>query len=80
MVFQNLGDDYKFISKSTITRTPISVAKTTSNGWKDFIVWSRGTGFVLMQYDGDEYPHNPSLEPPVSDAQALEASLVISEI
>ena len=80
MVFQNMGDGYKFISKSTITRTPVSVAKTTHNGWHDFIVWSRGTGFVLMQYDGVKYPHNPSLELPIDDAQALEARLVIPDM
>tara|TARA_B100000809_G_scaffold263989_1_gene318600 strand:+ start:1966 stop:2418 length:453 start_codon:yes stop_codon:yes gene_type:complete len=77
MVFESLGDSYKFISKSTVTRTPISVAATTSNGWKDFIVWSRGTGFVLMRYDGNKYPHNPSLEAPVGDTQVLGARLVI---
>ena len=77
MVFQNLGSSYTFISKSTVTRTPISVAKTTHNGWHDFIVWSRGTGFVLMQYDGDKYPHNPSLAPPVDDSKTLEARLLI---
>jgi hypothetical protein len=77
MIFQRLGGSYKFISKSSITRTPISVAKTTSNGWKDFIVWSRGTGFVLMRYDGDKYPHNPSSQLPAGDTQVLGARLLI---
>jgi len=77
MIFENLGTSYQFISKSTVTSTPISVAKTESHGWKDLIVWSRGNGLVLMKFDGDKYPRNPSLEPPVSESKILESQLVL---
>ncbi|MDD9194313.1 hypothetical protein PVK62_00495 [Aliivibrio sp. S3MY1] len=77
MIFENLGDSYKLVSKSSVTNTPISVAKTETNGWKDVIVWSRGSGFVLMKFNGQQYPHNPSLEAVVSEPQMLEARLVL---
>ncbi|MGF1727796.1 hypothetical protein [Photobacterium nomapromontoriensis] len=77
MVFENLGDRYRFISKASVTSTPISVAKTATNGWQDLIVWSRGSGFVLMQFDGDEYPRNPSLVQLAGDSQIQGAQLIL---
>ena len=77
MIFENLGDNYQLISKSSVTSTPISVAKTENNGWKDLVVWSRGKGLVVMKFDGDKYPYNPSLEPPASESQIIEARLVL---
>ena len=77
MIFKNLGDSYKLISKSSVTSTPISVAKTETNGWKDLIVWSRGSGLVLMKFNGEQYPRNPSLEPAASELQMLEARLIL---
>ncbi|MCP3697795.1 MAG: hypothetical protein GY920_04450 [Aliivibrio sp.] len=77
MIFENLGDSYQLVSKSSVTSTPISVAKTKTNGWKDLIVWSRGSGQVLMKFNGDKYPHNPSLEPLASKSQMAEAHLVL---
>ena len=77
MIFENLGDSYQLVSKSSVTSTPISVAKTETNGWKDLIVWSRGSGLVLLKFDGDKYPRNPSLEPSASESQRLEARLVL---
>lgn len=79
MVFENLGDNYQLISKSSVTSTPISVAKTETNGWKDLIVWSRGAGLVVMTFDGNKYPHNPSLEPSASKSQIAEARLVLEQ-
>lgn len=77
MIFENLGDSYQLISKSSVTSTPISVAKTETNGWKDLIVWSRGSGLVLMKFNGEQYPRNPSLEPAASEPQMLEARLIL---
>ncbi|RYU67470.1 hypothetical protein ERW51_11730 [Aliivibrio finisterrensis] len=77
MIFQNLGNSYQLISKSSVTSTPISVAKTETNGWKDLIVWSRGSGLVLMKFNGEQYPHNPSLEPADSEPQMLEVRLIL---
>lgn len=77
MIFENLGDSYQLISKSSVTSTPISVAKTETNGWKDLIVWSRGSGLVLMKFNGQQYPRNSSLEPAASEPQMLEARLIL---
>lgn len=77
MVFKNLGDSYQFISDASITSTPISVAKTKNNGWNDLIVWSRGFGLVLMTFDGNKYPLNPSVESPASESQIIGSRLIL---
>jgi hypothetical protein len=77
LIFKNLGQSYQLVTKTTVTNTPISVANTESNGWKDIIVWSRGSGFVLLSFNGDTYPRNPSLQPPVSESQLLAARTVL---
>lgn len=77
LIFKNIGAHYQFVSKSSVTNTPISVANSESHGWKDLIVWSRGKGFVLIKFDGDGYASNPSLEPRVSELTTLESSIIL---
>ncbi|WP_354007614.1 hypothetical protein [Endozoicomonas lisbonensis] len=50
------------ISRMTVTREPVLLSDHTSNGWKDFYVWSNGS-LRLMAYDGKRYPDNPSVVP-----------------
>lgn len=78
LIFKNLGNHYQFISKSSVTSAPISVAKTENNGWKDLIVWSRGSGLVLMTFNGNKYPQNPSLEPLANRSQILGSQLIFT--
>ena len=58
-IFNNEG---KVINRMSVTNAPVLLAKTYSNGWRDFIVWSDGA-YRLMKYDGKSYPSNPSLQP-----------------
>ncbi|MGF1694383.1 hypothetical protein L4D20_12075 [Vibrio kyushuensis] len=76
-IFKNRGDDFQLISKSTVTRKPISVANTETLGWKDLTVWSRGKGLVLMSFDGQKYPRNPSLAPLVDDQESFQQQLLL---
>lgn len=66
-VFAGTQDDsYRFISKSTVTRAPIYVRKTTNEGWRDLVVRSSGGAIRssdrIMLFDGKGYPRNPSVE------------------
>lgn len=62
LVFKGLADQsYQLISQSTVTDTPIYLLSSSQHGWRDFSVYTRGTGQVLMQFDGQKYPSNPSM-------------------
>ncbi|CAH1544084.1 conserved hypothetical protein [Vibrio rotiferianus] len=60
-MFDNSG---KVINRMLVTRTPVVLADSFSNGWQDFIVWSNGA-YRQMSFNGESYPSNPSLEPKV---------------
>lgn len=78
-MFDNEGN---VINRMSVTRTPIVLADSYSNGWQDFIVWSNGS-YRLMSYNGESYPSNPSLEPKVdrdSNQQAAIANVMATEL
>ncbi|MUK63086.1 hypothetical protein GNP81_05560 [Aliivibrio fischeri] len=77
LIFQNTGSDFTFISKSTVTGLPIRIAETKTGGWNDIIVWSKGKGSVLMRFDGDSYPSNPSVQSVVSEEQELSSKIIL---
>jgi len=58
-IFDNAGN---IITNMTVTGTPILLADSYRNGWRDFIVWSNGA-YRLMSFNGESYPRNPSVEP-----------------
>ncbi|MFA0086679.1 hypothetical protein [Vibrio sp. 10N.261.51.F12] len=49
------------ISAMTVTREPILRSDRRSNGWSDILVWSDGA-LRTMEYDGQSYPSNPSVQ------------------
>ena len=62
------GLSYRVIAKITITRPPIRVLPTKSNGWHDIAVQVDGGGVVHayeaeLSFDGKTYPSNPSMPP-----------------
>ncbi|EKY4211178.1 MULTISPECIES: hypothetical protein [Vibrio] len=78
-MFDNEGN---VINQMSVTRTPIVLADSYSNGWQDFIVWSNGS-YRLMSYNGESYPSNPSLEPKVdrdANQQAAIANVMATEL
>ncbi len=78
-MFDNEGN---VINRMSVTRTPIVLADSYSNGWQDFIVWSNGS-YRLMSYNGESYPSNPSLEPKVdrdANQQAAIANVMATEL
>ncbi|MUJ23615.1 hypothetical protein [Aliivibrio fischeri] len=77
LIFQNTGSDFTFISKSTVTGSPIRIAETKTSGWNDIIVWSKGKGSVLMRFDGESYPSNPSMQSLVNEDQEKNAKIIL---
>jgi hypothetical protein len=56
------------ITKITITRLPIRVLSSTSNGWRNIAVRVQGGGIQLsheaeLLFNGSSYPTNPSAPP-----------------
>jgi len=59
---------YRVVTSITITRPPIRVLTTKSNGWHDITVQVQGGGIVRayeakLSFNGKTYPHNPSIPP-----------------
>ena len=79
LVFRGEKDGFKLVSGSTITYEPVRVSPERTHGWKTLIVYSKGTGDVLMRFDGRRYPGNPSMQPKATPAQISAARIVIEE-
>jgi len=59
---------YRVVTKTTITRLPVRVLATKSNGWHDISVVARINGNeplyeAILSFDGRTYPSNPSTPP-----------------
>src|SRR5579863_8707645 len=59
---------FRVITKITVTRLPIRILDTTTNGWHDLSVTVGGGGILNLYeaklvYDGKTYPSNPSVPP-----------------
>ncbi len=77
LVFRAAGNGFALVSRSTITREPIRLSPETAHGWRTLIASSNGVGEVLMRFDGNGYPLNPSVQPKASRNQIAAARLLI---
>lgn len=77
LVLHGQGEGYRVVSKSTVTREPVRVSESTSNGWRDIIVHSDGME-KLLQFDGEIYPENPSMASAATQEQVDSAKIVLS--
>ncbi len=78
-VFENKGGEFFLISDTTITRAPIRMAKTTSEGWHDLIVDTKGSPDVILKMREKKYPFNPSLSPQATAQELADATVLIGE-
>ena len=76
-IYRGTKTGFEFLSGSTITFPPILVTSEKRYGWKTLIVFSGGTGTVLIRFNGSRYPLNPSLQPEATQLQVKEASTVL---
>jgi len=65
LVLSRNGLSYELVTKITISRPPIRVLNTKSNGWKDIAVQVAGGGAAAhaarLSFNGKTYPSNPSV-------------------
>lgn len=64
LIFQGRPhQQFDFLSKTTLVDTPVYSTTYMHNGWKQLLVYSRKHGQVMLKFDGNQYPLNPSLLP-----------------
>lgn len=72
----------KTITRMTVVKTPVLLAESSHNGWKDFVVWSN-RAYRVMKFDGNSYPSNPSTEPTIerdSEQKSAMAKVMATEL
>jgi hypothetical protein len=79
LIFKGTKTGYKLLSSSTISNPPIRILTSSHYGWRDLIVYSNGTGNVLLRFNGSRYPLNPSLQPAPTEKQLRSAVEVIGQ-
>jgi hypothetical protein len=62
------GSTYRVVATIGISRPPIEVLPTSSNGWHDLAVWVQGGGIqsgyeAQLRFNGNTYPNNPTISP-----------------
>jgi hypothetical protein len=68
LVFKESKHGLALVTRITVTRPPIIVADTETDGWRDLIVDVSGGGILpgrraRLRYDGRTYPTNPTVAP-----------------
>jgi hypothetical protein len=84
MIFKIVGNgNYALISRHTLVNNPIVVSNTTTNGWRDLVVYVAGGGakpsYRILKFDGSTYPSNPSTAPEVSPRTIVTGNAVIAD-
>ncbi len=66
-IMKGTKDGFTYVSGSTVTNLPVYVLPSKTNGWRDIAVTTRvgfmKYGTVILKYNGQGYPLNPSLQP-----------------
>ena len=66
-VLTQAGPMWRSVGDVSVSRTPVRVLDTRSNGWKNLTVEISGGGAapatVLLEFDGENYPDNASVAP-----------------
>jgi hypothetical protein len=78
------GPSYGIVTKTTVTRLPIRVLNTKSNGWHDISAIARTNGVeplyeAILSFDGKTYPSNPSVPPAHRLTQKTKGKIAIDE-
>ena len=76
LVFRGMGTGFRVLSKSVATLENIRVSRSHNNGWLDLVVHSDGAE-RLLQFDGMNYPSDPSTLPVATQEQVDAAKIVL---
>jgi hypothetical protein len=82
LVLTPSSEGFEVVMDASVTRTPIGVLETATNGWRDIFVTIGGgggqAGAVVMKFDGQSYPGNPTA-PPAEPTDATAATVLFGE-
>jgi|SRR5450432_419246 len=83
LILGQQGSAYTVVTKATVTRLPIRVLTTKSNGWFDLGVRVQGGGIFVpyeaaLSFDGKTYPANPSAPPARKLKEKIGGQVLIS--
>ena len=74
-----LDHESNVINRLTVMETPIYLEKSTTNGWKDILVFSKRK-LKVLKYNNGKYPSNPSVVPDASfDAPSGNAIIMFDD-
>ena len=84
LIFEQVDDQYKMVSRFSLVRTPVIVRDKTTNGWKNIIMYVAGGGmegrYKELKFDGETYPLNPSIQPDVKDIKIKGIGIISDDI
>lgn len=68
LILERNGFNYRVVTKVTVSRPPVRVLNTKTNGWHDISVVVQGGGIVQsyeakLSFNGKSYPVNPTVPP-----------------
>lgn len=67
LVLTPAGQMWRKVGDISVSRTPVSVLETSTNGWRDLTVAVSGgggpSGTMILKFDGESYPSNASTAP-----------------
>ncbi len=67
LVLTPAGPMWSKVGEISVSRTPISVLDSETNGWKDLAISVSGgggpSGVMRLAFDGQSYPSNPTVAP-----------------
>ena len=67
LVLTPAGPMWRKVGDISVSRAPVTVLDSATNGWKDITVDIAGgggaSGIALLKFDGEAYPSNPTVAP-----------------
>ncbi|WP_095210432.1 hypothetical protein [Endozoicomonas ascidiicola] len=69
-IFDNQGNE---LSQMSVTDEPVLLSDNKNNGWRAIYVWSDGA-MRKMNFDGEKYPGNPSMQPVYHNEHEIKAA------
>ncbi|MGX7895801.1 hypothetical protein [Tsuneonella sp. HG222] len=82
VVAKREGEALTKVLQTSVTRLPVGVLDSSTNGWRDLWVSTAGGGELsgrrILRYDGDNYPSNPTV-PPAEELKVLDAQILIED-
>ena len=81
LVLTPAGPMWRKVADISVSRTPVTVMDTSTNGWKDITVAISGggaeAGNALLRFDGEAYPSNPTVQP--AEVTGVTGTVLIAE-